>query len=64
MRPMANNKPKTQTSAFTMRVSEDFKESIDQLQKVITPTPSKADAIRIAVDFYLKHSNRERKGRP
>lgn len=48
-----NTKEKIQRHAFTMRVDDDFGDKVDRLRKLISPTPSKSDAVRMAVDIAI-----------
>lgn len=56
-----NTKEKTQRHAFTMRVDDDFEALVDTLRKLVTPTPTKSDAVRLAV---LEAVERRQKRKP
>lgn len=39
---------------FSMRIDDDFLKEVDRLRKLMSPTPSKSDVVRIAVSNELK----------
>lgn len=60
---MPNVNPVKYTTAFTMRVDEDFLDAVEQLRKMESPIPSKSDAIRAAVmETLAARKARKRKG--
>lgn len=53
---MANTSPKVNDRSFTLRVDAQFMRDVDDLRAMLTPIPSKADAIRYAVREMLRQS--------
>ena len=47
---MSNVNPSEYTTAFTMQVDQEFLDAVEELRRQQTPIPTKADAIREAVE--------------
>jgi hypothetical protein len=53
---MANVNPVKYTTAFTMRVDKEFLDALEELRRLQTPIPSKADVLRELVMEALKRT--------
>ena len=58
---MANVNPTKYTTAFTMRVDQEFLDAVEELRRSQSPIPTKADAIRAAVMAALKQAKAKSK---
>jgi hypothetical protein len=53
---MPNVNPVKYATDFTMRVDQEFLDAVEELRRLQTPIPTKADAIREAVMEALKRA--------
>ena len=60
---MPNVSPLKYSTAFTMRVDQEFLDAVDELRRLQSPIPTKADAIRAAVMEALKRAKGKKAGR-
>ena len=58
---MANVNPVKYTTAFTMRVDQEFLDAVEELRRLQSPIPTKADAIRAAVMEALKRARAKKR---
>jgi hypothetical protein len=58
---MPNVNPVKYTTAFTMRVDQEFLDAVEELRGLQRPIPTKADAIREAVMEALKRAKAKRR---
>jgi len=58
---MPNVSPVKYTTAFTMRVDQEFLDAVEELRRLQTPIPTKADAIRAAVMEALKRAKAKKR---
>ena len=61
---MANTSPKLQDRSFTLRVDEQFMREIDELRSMLSPIPSKSDAVRFAVRQAVRQLARQDRNSP
>jgi hypothetical protein len=60
---MPNVNPVKYTTAFTMRADQEFLDAVEELRRLQTPIPTKADAIRAAVMEALERAKAKSKRR-
>jgi hypothetical protein len=53
---MPNVNPVKYTTAFTMRADQEFLDAVEELRRLQSPIPTKADVIRAAVMDALKRA--------
>jgi hypothetical protein len=58
---MPNMSPVKYATAFTMRVDQEFIDAVEELRRLQSPIPTKADAIRAAVMEALKRARAKRR---
>jgi hypothetical protein len=58
---MPNVNPVKYTTAFTMRVDQEFLDALEELRRLRTPIPGKADVIRELVMEALKRAKAKKR---
>jgi hypothetical protein len=58
---MANENPVKYTAAFTMRTDQAFLDALEELRRLQTPIPSKADVLRELVMEALKRAKAKKR---
>ena len=60
---MANTNPKKLTGGYFLRTDDEFDRAVEELRRLQTPIPTKADAIRAAVVDALQRAKTKAKKR-